>query len=230
MNPVRVDFADGAPAFAGAVEEPGRAPSTPRSRMPLAGAVSPPPASRAPIWRDAIPTVGRPPAVWLLGAHGGAGVTTLAAILGPAGDCAGRWPGGAPGESPYVVIVAKETVTGLQAAHDLVRQYRCDLAGDAAELVGVITVAHQPGRVPKSLRLYRDKILLPLVPEDAGRWRIDWQEDWPLTAPEKLPLWTPDAQKPAKGRDPLEPVRGIGEQIIEFIKARRANRHEGTFR
>jgi hypothetical protein len=230
MNLARVERASAGPVLSGRPDEPSPRPNGHRTRTPPGAAISPPPATRAPIWRDTIPVVGRPPAVWLLGAHGGAGVTTLAAMLGPAGDCGGRWPGGAARESPFVVIVAKETVIGLRAAHDLVRQYRCDLAGDVAELLGVITVAHRPGRVPKSLRLYRDKILLPLVPEDAGRWRVDWQEEWPLTAPDQLPVWTPTSAKPPKGRDPVEPVRVIGEEIIEFIKTRRAQRQEWTLR
>lgn len=158
----------------------------------------------------------RAPAVWLLGAHGGAGVTTLAHMLAPAADCGRRWPAVLGGESPLVVLVARETIEGLSWAHDLLRQWCCGQAGDSV-LVGLITCAHQPGKQPKPIRQYLS-LVSDLLPKD-GLWRVDWQPDWPLTELKALPTWTPRDQRPAKGTDPLAAVRGLGESLFETLKA-----------
>ncbi|ATL72554.1 hypothetical protein CRH09_39930 (plasmid) [Nocardia terpenica] len=165
----------------------------------------------------------RAPAVWLLGAHGGAGVSTLAQMLAPAGDCGRRWPAGLGGESPYVVIVTRETIEGLSRAHDLLRQFHCGLAARRTVLLGLITTAHQAGRQPKPIRRYLD-VIWDLVPE-AGRWRVEWQGDWPLTELKDLPTWTPGDVRPAKGADPLASVRGLGESLIDTIRAAATARH-----
>ncbi|MCE5291553.1 MAG: hypothetical protein LLG14_20255, partial [Nocardiaceae bacterium] len=66
------------------------------------------------------------PAVWLLGAKGGAGVTTLTNFwAGWAADARREWPCGnaRSEESPYVVIIAHDTLDSLQAAHELLMRH-----------------------------------------------------------------------------------------------------------
>ena len=128
------------------------------------------------------------PAVWLLGAHGGAGVSTLVHYLRFAGDSHRQWPCGTAREteSPYVVIVARETSDGLKAAHELIREHH-DL-GLASELLGLITVASSH-RLDKRVRQYRDVVTAPAsVP---AHWPIGWQPFLVSAAMGSLPHWHP---------------------------------------
>ncbi|WP_433656072.1 DUF6668 family protein [Nocardia sp. CA-128927] len=180
-----------------------------------AGVVAPPESRRAPIWDRPVPGVGRAPLVWLLGVHGGAGASSLAHVLAPAADSGRRWPGVYDRESPFVVLVARETIAGLTRAHDLLRQHHSGFAG-SCEVLGLITVAARPGRLPAEIRRYRD-----VVGSLAGQlWQVPWYEEWTLVEPEKLPVWAPGDTLPAKKRkiDPLEEVpldvRELGADIV----------------
>ncbi|MGV9638097.1 hypothetical protein ACWDO0_28305 [Nocardia rhamnosiphila] len=185
--------------------------------LSYAVAVAPRPDRRLPVWERPVPhREQRAPAVWLLGAHGGAGVSTLAHMLAPTADCGRAWPAGLGGESPFVAVVARETIEGLSRAHDLLRQFHCGLTGPATVLVGLITCAHRPGRPPRAIRRYLD-VLGDLVP-DSCRWRVEWQDGWPLTEISHLPTWTPGDIRPAKGTDPLAAVRGLGESLLTTVK------------
>lgn len=189
---------------------------------PSAGVVAAPPDSRcAPIWERPVPGVGRAPLVWLLGAHGGAGTSALAHSLAPAADSNRRWPGGFERESPYIALVARETISGLTHAHDLLRQYHAGLTGPVTVL-GLITVAARPGRVPPEIRRYRD-----VVGSLAGQvWQVPWIEEWTLVEAEKLPVWSPgDEPAPRKRKsDPLDEVPPeIGELGAELLAAVRAS-------
>jgi len=190
-----------------------------RSEAAQAGVVAPPESRRAPIWDRPVPGVGRAPLWWLLGVHGGAGASTLAHVLAPAADSGRRWPGVFDRESPFVVLVARETITGLTRAHDLLRQHHSGFAG-SCEVLGLITVAARPGRMPAEIRRYRD-----VVGSLAGQvWQIPWYEEWTLVEPEKLPIWTPGDEIPPKKKriDPLEEVplevRELGADIVAVVR------------
>lgn len=170
-----------------------------------------------PIWDRPIPhSAARAPMLWLLGAHGGAGVSTLERVLAPAADTQRRWPAVLDGESPFVAIVARETLDGLARAHELLRQHRAGNAGPS-RVLGLITCAHQPGRVPLDIRRYR-RVIDELVPE-SGRWRVGWQPAWPLTQREDLPVWTPDSPYPSRGSDPLAAARELGHHLLAAVSA-----------
>ncbi|MFI9511364.1 DUF6668 family protein [Nocardia sp. NPDC052566] len=184
-----------------------------------AGVVAPPESRRAPIWDRPVPGVGRAPLVWLLGVHGGAGASTLAHVLAPAADSSRRWPGVFERESPFVVLVARETISGLTRAHDLLRQHHSGFAG-GVDVLGLITVAARPGRLPAEIRRYRD-----VVGSLAGQlWQVPWYEEWTLVEAEKLPVWAPGDPLPHKKRkiDPLEEVpldiRELGYDIVAAVR------------
>lgn len=196
-------------------------PSDPR----IAGVVAPPESRRAEVWDKPVPGTGRAPLVWLLGVHGGAGASTLAHVLAPTADCGRRWPGVLHNESPYVVLIARETIGGLTHAHDLLRQHLAGLAGPS-ELVGLITVAARPGRIPPEIRRYRD-----VVGSLAGQvWKVQWHEEWTLVEPEKLPVWSPGDEMVGSRRriDPLEDVphdvRRLGDGIVGAVRSAMAER------
>ncbi|MBF6181075.1 hypothetical protein IU481_21825 [Nocardia otitidiscaviarum] len=185
-----------------------------------AGVVPPPESLRAPIWDRPVPGAGRAPLVWLLGVHGGAGASTLAHVLAPAADSHRRWPGGFDRESPFVVLVARETISGLSRAHDLLRQHLADLAGPC-EVLGLVTVAARPGRIPAEIRRYRD-----LVGSLAGQvWQVPWHEEWTLVEADQLPVWSPGDPLPQQRKrksDPLHEVpldiRELGAGIVAAVR------------
>lgn len=170
--------------------------------------------------RGAVIDVPRPgPAVWLLGAHGGAGVSTLAHYLEFAGDSDRRWPCGIDreAESPYVVIVARETTSGLKAAHELIGQHRDeDLA---CELVGLVTVAGAQ-RIDKAVAQYRS-VVASSVP---GHWPIGWHPFLTSAHLPGLPSWHPLDGVPAEtkrtGGTVPEDVIAAGIGIVTAIQQR----------
>ncbi|MBB5915751.1 hypothetical protein BJY24_004663 [Nocardia transvalensis] len=185
-----------------------------------AGVVAPPESRRAPVWDRPVPGAGRAPLVWLLGVHGGAGASTLAHVLAPAADSHRRWPGVLDRESPFVVLVARETIAGLARAHDLLRQHRAGLAGPS-EVLGLITVAARPGRMPAEIRRYRD-----VVGSLAGRvWQVSWYEEWTLVEPDQLPVWSPSDPPPQQKKRKLDPLQEVphgvdelGASIVDVIR------------
>lgn len=175
-----------------------------------------------PVWDRPVPRpeTSRPaPAVWLLGAHGGAGTSTLARVLAPAAECDGRWPAPFPAESPFVILIARETVPGLVKAQDLLRQHAAGLAG-SSRVLGLVTVADRPtGRMPTAVRQTRD-IAAALV-EHA--WRLGWIESYPRTADlAHLPAWSPrdpaPTDKNARHNEPPREVVTLGVAIQDALR------------
>ncbi|MFF0453969.1 P-loop NTPase family protein [Nocardia africana] len=187
---------------------------------PAAGVVAPAESRRAPIWDRPVPGAGRAPLVWLLGVHGGAGASTLAHVLAPAADSHRRWPGVFERESPFVVLVARETIAGLTRAHDLLRQHRAGLAGPS-EVLGLVTVAARPGRIPAEIRRYRD-----VVGALAGEvWQMPWIEEWTLVEPDQLPVWSPSDPPPQQRKRKLDPLQevphevdALGMSIVDLVR------------
>ncbi|REK78296.1 hypothetical protein DVG80_00750 [Rhodococcus erythropolis] len=176
----------------------------------------------APIWDGPIPLPpGAPkPMVWLLGAHGGAGTSTLAQVLAPAAECGRRWPGGHGGQSPFVAVVARETVSGLVRAHELLRQHAAGKGGPS-QVVGLITVADRPGRkVPKPIQQTLDLV----TSLTAAQWRVGWIEQYPLVRdPTSLQVWSPFDPEPERKRGPDDvpaDIAELGKALRESIIAR----------
>lgn len=134
---------------------------------------------------DPYPVVAPGPAVWLLGAHGGAGVSTLTQYWDFADDAQHQWPCGTDRgvESPYVVVVCRETVQGLSCAHDLILEHR--RRGLGCELLGLVTVANAAGDPPKDVRQLRS-IVTGAV---AAHWAIGWHRFLASAARSSLPTW-----------------------------------------
>ncbi|WP_255029323.1 hypothetical protein [Rhodococcus sp. GA1] len=125
------------------------------------------------------------PAVWLLGAHGGSGVSTLAQYWSFADDAQHQWPCGTDREveSPYVVVVCRETIQGLSSAHDLILEHRNrDLA---CELLGLVTVANAAGAPPKDVRQLRSIVTGAVQ----AHWSIGWHRFLASAARSSLPTW-----------------------------------------
>lgn len=168
--------------------------------------VQPPPPERcAEVWPQPVfqDPAADPARFWLVAAHGGAGASMLAAAWGQmAGDAQGCFPGGHDNESPFVLIVARESAYGLARAHDLITQHVSGHGGPTL-LVGLITVAAQPGRRENAdLRRYRE-VIAGVIGDQV--WRIPWVPGWIETTAEELPAWPLDEPLPTgRRRLPVE--------------------------
>jgi len=112
-------------------------------------------------------------AVWWLGAHGGAGETTLQELFSGSRAADHSWPLTAADLAPArVVLVARTHACGLNATQSAIREWA---AGDAPVLLlGLVLIADAPGRLPHRLRQLADLIAggVPAV------WSLPWIEAW----------------------------------------------------
>lgn len=128
-----------------------------------------PPVRQLPVHTTSVAAGSRP--AWLfVAAHGGSGATLLARLSWQAYEAAARAAATA-GESPdsrpgfgvnagrgwpeprleptgLVVVVCKTTMRGLGWARDAAAQYLSGRAPEGLRLVGVVTIADLPGRLP----------------------------------------------------------------------------------
>ncbi|WP_217170222.1 DUF6668 family protein [Streptomyces sp. AC512_CC834] len=107
-----------------------------------------------------------------VGTHGGAGVSTLAAVYG-GHDCGRRWPG--PADPPSVLLVARTHAAGLVAVARGVEDFRRGRAPAGVDLDSVVLVADAPGRLPRPLA-QRVRLLESTVDVH----RVPWVPAWRL--------------------------------------------------
>lgn len=114
--------------------------------------------------------------VYVVGAHGGAGESTVAA-LNPAwwAETGHGWPLVSTSPSPRVLLVARTSASGLRAAQAAATQWAAG-AAPPMTLLGLVLVADAPGRLPRALRE-----LVRLVSGGVPRtWMLPWNEPWRL--------------------------------------------------
>ncbi|MHC3473796.1 DUF6668 family protein [Streptomyces sp. 7R007] len=107
-----------------------------------------------------------------VGTHGGAGVTTLAAVYG-GHDCGRAWPG--PDDPPCVLLVARTHASGLAAVARTLDVFRRGQAPPGLDLDGVVLVADAPGRLPRPLER-EVRAIESLV----DVYRVPWVPAWRL--------------------------------------------------
>ncbi|MEU6201527.1 DUF6668 family protein [Streptomyces sp. NPDC047061] len=112
-------------------------------------------------------------------AHGGAGASTLARILGGA-DVGRRWPDPADSEPGPVLLVARTHAAGITAASQAMDTLRRGTQPAGVELVALVLVADAPGRLPRELgrrvRVLRSAARVHRVPW-VPAWRIGEEAD-----------------------------------------------------
>ncbi|NMM90671.1 hypothetical protein B2J88_41150 [Rhodococcus sp. SRB_17] len=201
--------------------DPGNDPDTGAGRIVVpAGLRIPPAESQAPVWDEAIATANPKPAFWLLGAHGGACVSTLTRTWAPAGDSRRGWP--AADRYRNVVIVARTHREGLQSAHELLLQATAGLSGDCT-LLGLLTVPDAEGKLPATLRRQLD-----VVESAAPRfWRLPYLPNYRSLTYQQMPVWSPNDPPPPAGSklrrsDPNEypdpKLAAIGAEIFDAAR------------
>ncbi|MBO8197269.1 hypothetical protein JW613_02910 [Streptomyces smyrnaeus] len=147
-----------------AVDPAGPATVAPASRSPR------PPAPGEPV----VPGGG--PVSWV-GAHGGAGTSTLAEMVG-GHDLGRRWPDPSQGEPGRVLLVARTHGSGLRAASRALEALHSGEHPAGVDLLAVVLVADAPGRLPfhlaqrvRVLRSVADVHRVPWVPAWRGEKR-----------------------------------------------------------
>lgn len=129
------------------------------------------------LWRPA-----RRARVWWVGCHGGAGETTLSSFV-PVDSCTDhRFPDLPADEPPAkVVLVARDSGAGLDAARRALGQIRDRRAGNI-ELLALVLSAAAPGKLPRELA--DDVAVLEAGLLGRPLRRIDWVPAWRLGDPE----------------------------------------------
>jgi hypothetical protein len=132
---------------------------------------------------DQLPTRTQPQTapLWWLGVHGGAGESTLAALVPDWAGADHAWPQ-QPGPDPArVVLTARSHMRGLRAAQGAATQWAAGLVPHV-EVLGLVIVADAPGRIPRPLRDYAH-VVAGGVPRT---WHLPWIEAWRLGEPPAL--------------------------------------------
>lgn len=115
-------------------------------------------------------------------AHGGAGATSLADLLGGA-DLGTRWPEPAKGEPNRIMVVGRTSARGLRCVSQALDALRHGRAANDLDLLAVVLVADAPGRLPLSL-LSRIRVIRSVVHVH----RVPWIPAWRLgRSPKSLP-------------------------------------------
>jgi len=137
----------------------------------------------APDITDRLPSIQmsdtRPVAV--VGAHGGAGATSLAASDPELFvDFGTAWP--ATPHNQACVVVARTSARGLKAAQTALKQWAA-AATPSVDVLGLVLIADAPGKLPKPL-----KELVQVVSGGAPRtWHLPWDPAMRLDLENTLP-------------------------------------------
>jgi hypothetical protein len=106
-------------------------------------------------------------------AHGGAGTTTLAAVLSGI-DLGCRWPDPARDEPARIILVARTHAQGLRAASRALNAIREGRHPAGMRLVALVLVADAPGSLPRPLA-GRIRLLRSAAPVHRIPWIAPWR-------------------------------------------------------
>jgi hypothetical protein len=135
---------------------------------PLRGMVEPDAADRL-----ARRTVAGSAALWVTGAHGGAGESRIADLLPGARVTDHCWPVLQDRSTPRVLLVCRADMRGLTGARSALTQWASGAAPEL-DLLGLAVLADAPGKTPKALREFA-----AIVGGGAPRlWTLPWIEAW----------------------------------------------------
>jgi|SRR5689334_13155257 len=140
-----------------------RGPSAPQHGVPA-------PAEDQRLPKFAIPAADT---LWWVGAHGGAGETTMAQLLPGTRAANHRWPIPPPPVPTPVILVARTNGSGLRAAQRAATEWASGVVQGVAVL-GLVLIADASGRLPRVLDDFAD-IVGGGVPRV---WELPWIEEW----------------------------------------------------
>ncbi|MFR9769376.1 hypothetical protein [Nocardia sp. SC052] len=169
-----------------------------------------------------LPTTGaHAPLFAVLGAHGGAGASTLARWWAPAADTGLAWPA-SPRTTQRVIVAARLCMPGLTAAADRLREWHAGLAPDGVQVIGLVLTAARPGQVPMVVRRYRS-VVAQLVEHV---YQIAWHDELLSCELTDLAQYVPFGPQPPRRSRLTEAVPAdvhhAGTQIITHLAATRS--------
>lgn len=129
-------------------------------------------------------------AAWLVGCHGGAGTSTLAASLAHLGDAGQIIP--AANTPAMIVLCAASNREGLEAAHRAVIQCQSELTAPATLLGLVLVDINGPSKLPRSLSrklTAREAVVANAI--NGQIWRVPHIPAWTAMLHDDLPEWDP---------------------------------------
>ncbi|MFE2997387.1 hypothetical protein ACFXG4_20525 [Nocardia sp. NPDC059246] len=190
---------------------------TPPGRFDPATITAPTPDRLAPVRQTSLPVTGPfPPLFAVLGAHGGAGTSTLAQWWAHAADTGQAWPA-SPQTTQRVVIATRDCIPGLTAAAERLREWHSGIAPAGVTIVGLVVTAARPGRVPAAVRRYR-RIVADLV--DDAVWSIGWHDELLSCDIDDLARYTPNDPLPQRRVHPTKAVPKDVHQAATAITER----------
>lgn len=130
---------------------------------------------------DALPVrlMTAPATLWVIGAHGGAGESTIAELRREWQPTGHAWPQLANDAPAACILVARSNARGLLAARSALTQWAGSAAGGSTQLLGLVLMSDAPGKRPQPLR-----DLAKVVGGGAPRvWEMPWNESWRLGDP-----------------------------------------------
>lgn len=114
--------------------------------------------------------------LFIVGAHGGAGESMVAALDPRWCATDHSWPELPAAEPAQCVLVARTHAAGLMAAQRALTQWAASASGASAQCVGLVLIADAPGKLPAPIL-----DLIKVVSGGAPRvWRLGWIEEWRL--------------------------------------------------
>ncbi|WP_416445477.1 DUF6668 family protein [Leucobacter sp. HNU] len=136
----------------------------------------------------------------MLGAHGGAGESTVAEHLG-FWEAGHAWPV-SPTAPSRVVLVARLDGRGVYAAQQAIQQWASGVV-PRVEVAGILWSADAPGRTLKPIR-DEAQVVSGGVPLS---WSLPWVELW---RPGSV---IPDERLPAAARKTLQTLRSLSQEV-----------------
>lgn len=118
--------------------------------------------------------------LWFVGAHGGAGETTLASLDDEWEAAEHCWPVSSE-KLNRVVLVARSSFAGLSAAQSVMQQWASGGVADSVDVLGLVVIADSPGTLPRPLR----ELAHVLSGGVARTWWLPWVEEWRVEPPTK---------------------------------------------
>lgn len=145
------------------------------------------------------------PSVCVMGLHGGAGASLVAALIGPeAYDTERAWPLFAGWARPEpvlsVVAVARTNYAGVEAASRFARLWAAGTLPEPTRLLGLVLIDDAPKLVAQQKDVA--KRLARMVPHG---WHLPWLETWRLAQP------TYDGS-PGRVRRIIDDIRSLAQQ------------------
>jgi len=142
-----------------------------------------PPGARPAVQADLV----RQMEIGVVGAHGGAGTSTVARLLN-ATDSGRFWPEpGESGSSMRVVLTARTNAVGLMAASQALAGYCASSHSEGPYLAGFVLVPDAPRRLPKELNRR-----IAILASATMVYRLPWVRSW------RLCETTPDQETAAR--------------------------------